>query len=207
VFNETVGKLSMADCIKLAQEAKDLGTVSALHQVHRANLGAAAGTTVHSKGWAEFVSQLGSAAKKVRSEQDLPEYVNTFIRAISNAKGGGLLLNYTAMEIAKRYSLPMPEVMKSAVTASSFNPDTASEEDMMVYRRVTALVVAAAEGREPRIQIKVEPGVTDLRHHGLLVKTSRLSSRLVLINMRAMPCVQHHSAQTLQRDLSRGISS
>ena len=87
VFNETVGKLSMADCIKLAQEAKDIGTVSALHQVHRANLGATAGITVHSKGWAEFVAQLGSTAKKVRSEQDLPEYVNAFIRAISNAKG------------------------------------------------------------------------------------------------------------------------
>ena len=57
----------------------------------------------------------------------------------------------------------MPEAMKSAATTSSFNPDTASEEDMMVYRRVTALVEAAAEGREPRIQIKVEPGVTDLR--------------------------------------------
>ena len=42
VFNEKVGRLSMADCIKLAQEAKDIGTVSALHQVHRANLGATA---------------------------------------------------------------------------------------------------------------------------------------------------------------------
>ena len=34
---------------------------------------------------------------------------------------------------------------------------------MLVYRRVSALVEAAAEGREPKIRIKVEPGVTDLR--------------------------------------------
>ena len=153
---DQVGLLSIGECISVAQEAEDLLTTSALQASFRASLASSAGLNTHAKGWDQAVERLRASAGSVRTEKDLPAYVDSYLRAISKFKAGMLLINYIGMEISKRANLPMSELIRSMATTTTFDPDTASVEETAMYAKVQKLLSEANFLSGEAVKIKVE---------------------------------------------------
>ena len=153
---DQVGLLSIGECISVAQEAEDLLTTSALQASFRASLASSAGLNTHAKGWDQAVERLRASAGSVRTEKDLPAYVDSYLRAISKFKAGMLLINYIGMEISKRANLPMSELIRSMATTTTFDPDTASVEETAMYAKVQKLLSEANFLSGEGVKIKVE---------------------------------------------------
>ena len=126
------------------------------------------GKTQEQPGWLTFARPMGSLLKhqaverlrasagSVRTEKDLPAYVDSYLRAISKFKAGMLLINYIGMEISKRANLPMSELIRSMATTTTFDPDTASVEETAMYAKVQKLLSEANFLSGEAVKIKVE---------------------------------------------------
>ena len=134
--------------IEIAQKARQVELVRALHEQYRMLLCAPAGVAPGDKEWHDTLKKSMVKIGTIKSESQIPAYCFLIFAAIKRMKGGMLLLNNIALEALKRRCMSMARVLISGVVTAKFNPDTATKRSLELNQQVMELVNMARVAAE-----------------------------------------------------------
>ena len=95
------GEHHIIHMMHVAQAAREHQLVVVLRTNHRQLLVAPSGVSPGDKDWPEFLKTYSKNLGTVKTEDDIPQYVNKALKFICRAKTCWLLVNYIGMEAYK----------------------------------------------------------------------------------------------------------